>query len=71
MSSKAALKAVRTALDSKDYDTAVTKARDLVQQDPQNYHGYILFLPHDDAHAQANFFSQLVEIYSSVWHMIS
>jgi len=69
MSSKAALKAVRTALDAKDYDTAVTKARDLVQQDPQNYHGYVLFFP-DDAYAFANFFAQLVEIYFSVWHMI-
>lgn len=38
MSSKAALKAVRTALDSKDFETAAEKAKALVQQDPQNYH---------------------------------
>ncbi|KAJ5965506.1 hypothetical protein N7481_012220 [Penicillium waksmanii] len=41
MSSKAALKAVRSAIDSKDYATAVEKARSLVQQDPKNYHGNI------------------------------
>lgn len=40
MSSKAALKAVRTALDSKDFELAATKAQELVQQEPQNYHAY-------------------------------
>jgi len=45
MSSKAALKAVRTALDSKDYEAAAEKARALVQQDPQNYHACVLNLP--------------------------
>jgi superkiller protein 3 len=38
MSSKAALKAVRTALDTKDFATAAEKARALVQNDPNNYH---------------------------------
>lgn len=41
MSSKAALKAVRTALDSKDFELAATKAQELVQQEPQNYHAYV------------------------------
>ncbi|KAF7590726.1 Superkiller protein 3 [Aspergillus hancockii] len=38
MSSKAALKAVRTALDSKDFELAAEKAKALVQKEPQNYH---------------------------------
>lgn len=38
MSSKAALKAVRTALDSKDFETAAGQAKTLVQHEPQNYH---------------------------------
>jgi superkiller protein 3 len=38
MSSKAALKAVRTALDAKDFAAAAEKARALVQNDPKNYH---------------------------------
>jgi superkiller protein 3 len=41
MSSKAALKAVRTALDSKDFELAAKKASELVQQEPQNYHAYV------------------------------
>lgn len=40
MSGKAALKAVRTALDSKDFEGAATKANELVQRDPANYHAY-------------------------------
>lgn len=40
MSSKSALKAVRAALDSKDFESAAEKAKDLVQQEPQNYHAY-------------------------------
>lgn len=43
MSSKSALKAVRTALDSKDFESAAEKATALVQQEPQNYHAYALF----------------------------
>lgn len=39
MSSKAALKAIRTALDGKDYEDAADKSKALVQQDPSNYHG--------------------------------
>ncbi|EPS26932.1 hypothetical protein PDE_01872 [Penicillium oxalicum 114-2] len=41
MSSKAALKAVRTALDTKDYAAAADKAKALVQNDPQNYHANV------------------------------
>ncbi|PLB52740.1 putative translation repressor/antiviral protein Ski3 [Aspergillus steynii IBT 23096] len=41
MSNKAALKAVRTALDSKDFQQAAEKAKDLVQQEPQNYHANV------------------------------
>lgn len=42
MSNKAALKAVRTALDSKDFEQAAEKAKDLVQQEPQNYHACVM-----------------------------
>ncbi|KAJ5886770.1 uncharacterized protein N7473_009444 [Penicillium subrubescens] len=41
MSSKAALKAVRTALDAKDFGAAAEKARALLQKDPQNYHAAV------------------------------
>ena len=41
--SKSALKAVRTALDSKDFEDAAQKAKDIVEQDPQNYHAYVTF----------------------------
>ncbi|KAE8154008.1 hypothetical protein BDV25DRAFT_136377 [Aspergillus avenaceus] len=41
MSSKAALKAVRTALDSKDFELAAEKAKALVKQEPQNYHANV------------------------------
>ncbi|KAJ5336604.1 Tetratricopeptide-like helical [Penicillium brevicompactum] len=41
MSSKAALKAVRAALESKDYQGAAEKAQALVNQDPQNYHAHV------------------------------
>lgn len=39
--SKSALKAVRTALDSKDFEDAAQKAKDIVEQDPQNYHACV------------------------------
>ena len=41
MSNKSALKAVRTALDSKDFEDAAEKAKDIVKQEPQNYHAYV------------------------------
>ncbi|KAJ5594172.1 uncharacterized protein N7459_000380 [Penicillium hispanicum] len=41
MSSKAALKAVRTAIDSKDFEAAADKAKTLVNQDPENYHANV------------------------------
>lgn len=41
MSNKSALKAVRTALDSKDFEVAAEKAKDIVKQEPQNYHAYV------------------------------
>lgn len=40
MASKAALKAVRTALDAKDFESAADKAKALVKQEPNNYHAY-------------------------------
>lgn len=40
MSSKSALKAVRAALDSRDFEDAAAKAKDIVKQEPQNYHAY-------------------------------
>ncbi|KAJ5296779.1 D-isomer specific 2-hydroxyacid dehydrogenase NAD-binding [Penicillium atrosanguineum] len=59
MSSKAALKAVRTALDSKDFAAAAEKAKALVQQDPKNYHANVFLglaydkLNHSDDSEQA------------------
>ena len=41
MSQKAALKSIRTALDSKDYEEAATKASELCQQDSRSYHGWV------------------------------
>ncbi|KKA20304.1 Translation repressor/antiviral protein Ski3 [Rasamsonia emersonii CBS 393.64] len=41
MSAKAALKAVRSALDSKDFELAATKAKEIVDQDPTNYHANV------------------------------
>lgn len=41
MSSKAALKAVRSALDAKQFGAAAEQAQSLVAQDPQNYHAYV------------------------------
>jgi len=38
MSSKSALKEVRTALDSKNFELAAEKAKDQVKEQPQNYH---------------------------------
>ncbi|KAN0071068.1 hypothetical protein V8E54_010499 [Elaphomyces granulatus] len=38
MAGKAALKAVRTALDSKEFELAATKATALIDQNPENYH---------------------------------
>jgi superkiller protein 3 len=42
MSSKAALKEVRTALDSKNFELAADKAKALVKEHPQNYHAWVL-----------------------------
>ena len=44
MSSKAALKAVKTALDSKDFEQAADKAKDLVEREPDNYNAYAITL---------------------------
>ncbi|KAL2800774.1 hypothetical protein BJX66DRAFT_331716 [Aspergillus keveii] len=41
MSSKAALKEVRTALDSKNFELAADKAKALVKEHPQNYHANV------------------------------
>ncbi|KAI3154045.1 hypothetical protein CBS147325_1137 [Penicillium roqueforti] len=41
MSSKAALKAVRAALESKDYQTAAEKAKELIKSEPNNYHANV------------------------------
>ncbi|KAL4779820.1 hypothetical protein BJX76DRAFT_339793 [Aspergillus varians] len=41
MSSKSALKEVRTALDSKNFELAAEKAKALVKQQPQNYHANV------------------------------
>ncbi|KAJ5820130.1 antiviral protein (Ski3) [Penicillium riverlandense] len=41
MASKAALKAVRTALDAKDFESAADKAKALVKQEPTNYHANV------------------------------
>ncbi|KAL4960775.1 SKI complex subunit tetratricopeptide repeat protein SKI3 [Aspergillus stella-maris] len=41
MSSKSALKEVRTALDAKDFELAAEKAKALVQEQPQNYHANV------------------------------
>jgi superkiller protein 3 len=38
MSGKAALKAVKSALDSKDFELAASKAKDLIDRDSANYH---------------------------------
>lgn len=39
MSQKAALKSIRAALESKDYEEAASKASELCQQDRRSYHG--------------------------------
>ncbi|KAL4937993.1 hypothetical protein BDV06DRAFT_63367 [Aspergillus oleicola] len=41
MSSKSALKEVRTALDSKNFELAAEKAKALVKEQPQNYHANV------------------------------
>ncbi|KAL3482453.1 hypothetical protein BJX99DRAFT_217085 [Aspergillus californicus] len=41
MSSKSALKEVRTALDSKDFELAADKAKNLVKEQPKNYHANV------------------------------
>ncbi|PWY92680.1 TPR-like protein [Aspergillus heteromorphus CBS 117.55] len=41
MSSKSALKAVRAALDAKDFELAAEKAKAIVLQDPQIYHANV------------------------------
>jgi superkiller protein 3 len=44
MAGKAALKAVRTALDSKDFELAATKATALIDLNPENYHAYVIII---------------------------
>ncbi|KAL5337338.1 hypothetical protein BJX70DRAFT_399803 [Aspergillus crustosus] len=41
MSSKSALKEIRTALDSKNFELAADKAKALVKEQPQNYHANV------------------------------
>ncbi|KAJ5270965.1 hypothetical protein N7505_006723 [Penicillium chrysogenum] len=41
MSGKAALKAVRAALESKDFQVAAEKAKELVKNEPNNYHANV------------------------------
>ncbi|KAL4921796.1 hypothetical protein BDW62DRAFT_96850 [Aspergillus aurantiobrunneus] len=41
MSSKSALKEVRAALDSKNFELAADKAKALVKEQPQNYHAHV------------------------------
>ncbi|KKK25027.1 hypothetical protein P175DRAFT_0445741 [Aspergillus ochraceoroseus IBT 24754] len=51
MSGKAALKEVRAALDSKNFELAAEKAKALVQQQPKNYHANVfLGLAQDKLH---------------------
>lgn len=38
MSSKSALKAVRTAIDTKDFAAAANGAKGIIQREPNNYH---------------------------------
>ncbi|KAL4870777.1 hypothetical protein BDV12DRAFT_43928 [Aspergillus spectabilis] len=48
MSSKSALKEIRTALDSKNFELAADKAKALVKEQPKNYHANVfLGLAHD------------------------
>ncbi|KAL4879611.1 hypothetical protein BJY04DRAFT_193255 [Aspergillus karnatakaensis] len=48
MSSKSALKEIRTALDAKNFELAADKAKTLVKEQPQNYHANVfLGLAHD------------------------
>ncbi|KAJ5555165.1 hypothetical protein N7461_003635 [Penicillium sp. DV-2018c] len=48
MATKAALKAVRNALAEKDFQGAIEKAKTIVEDDPNNYHGNVfLGLAHD------------------------
>jgi superkiller protein 3 len=42
MSGKLALKAIRNALDSKDFELAASKAKAFIEQDPANYHAYVI-----------------------------
>jgi tetratricopeptide (TPR) repeat protein len=41
MSTKSALKSVRIALDSRDFEDAAEKARAVVKHEPQNYHANV------------------------------
>ncbi|EAW09473.1 SKI complex subunit tetratricopeptide repeat protein SKI3 [Aspergillus clavatus NRRL 1] len=41
MSTKSALKAVRIALDARDFEDAAEKAKAVVKQEPQNYHANV------------------------------
>ena len=40
-SSKAALKAIKSAIDTGDFDAATTKAEQLTTEDKQNYTAYV------------------------------
>ena len=54
MAGKAALKEVRTALDSKNFELAAAKAKAFLEQNPENYHAYVaiihMFLLFSDSH---------------------
>ena len=41
MSSKAALKGIKSAIDSNDFSVAAEKASELVKQDSKNYTGLV------------------------------
>ncbi|EEH10786.1 superkiller protein [Histoplasma capsulatum G186AR] len=41
MSAKESLKSIRACLDSKDFEQAAGKAKDLCDKDPQNYHAHL------------------------------
>lgn len=44
MSTKGALKAVRAAIDAKQWDVAAEKARDLLKDDAKNYNAYVTLI---------------------------
>ncbi|EEH48155.2 SKI complex subunit tetratricopeptide repeat protein SKI3 [Paracoccidioides brasiliensis Pb18] len=43
MSTKAALKSIRTSLDSGDFEQAAGKAREFCDKEPKNYHAHVFF----------------------------